>query len=475
MTEIQIAWLELMTVGGLGVILVLLGVTFNIIVKRQNQLCTKQTDGIVKQYGFPGNGRVYPIVEYFVNGTCYKTKKIFCGIKTTQISGVPVPVKSEVYEDEKGWLHVKTGSIANLRQLAEQLWPINSKMTVYYNPNNPKKCYVDRPISKSFTSMMFIIMGIVTIGFVIIYVIIFCFCALAPKFGMNGKKWKSLIGRLNVKQSETDYSKEVSAALASQAVGRFLKESDNDTAKNIGSAMQVAGAVSTVSTSIDMLSEAGSNAENMAHAYRIPIPDIKKQLIAFAVIPILIVVGTYIPQYIKGKQAMDQRIAASAKQVEIVKKALEPVCVRVHADNPNESRSRSSYTVMGYLRDSGATDCYVHVQVNNSGTIINISYVEGVDINKSLEENLMQTEKDFATLQKSFENLNVSVSNPEILSYQAIPQQFKDEFLNGTFYKSFRFYDQDAPISLSCSFDTETEDQFDEYTRPKIHFFLGSK
>ena len=47
-------------------------------------------------------------------------------------------MKSEVYEDEKGWLHVKTGAIANLRQFAEQLWPINSKMTVYYNPNNPK-------------------------------------------------------------------------------------------------------------------------------------------------------------------------------------------------------------------------------------------------------------------------------------------------------------------------------------------------
>ena len=163
MTEIQIAWLELMTVGGLGVILVLLGVTFNIIVKRQNKLCTKKTDGIIKQYGFPGNGRVYPIVEYFVNGTCYKAKKKFRGIKTTQLSGVPVPMKPEVYEDEKGWLHVKTGAIANLHQLAEQLGPINSKMTVYYNPNNPKKCYVDRPISKSFTSMMFIIMGIVTI------------------------------------------------------------------------------------------------------------------------------------------------------------------------------------------------------------------------------------------------------------------------------------------------------------------------
>ena len=26
-------------------------------------------------------------------------------------------MKSEVYEDEKGWLHVKTGAIANLRQI----------------------------------------------------------------------------------------------------------------------------------------------------------------------------------------------------------------------------------------------------------------------------------------------------------------------------------------------------------------------
>ena len=47
MDEIQIARLALMMVGGLGVILVLLGVTFNIIVKRQNKLCTKKTDGII--------------------------------------------------------------------------------------------------------------------------------------------------------------------------------------------------------------------------------------------------------------------------------------------------------------------------------------------------------------------------------------------------------------------------------------------
>lgn len=151
-------------VGGLGVILALSGVIINIVAKRQSKLCTKLTEGIVIQYGFPGEGRMYPIVEYFVDGTCYETRKKFRGVKTKKISGLlPIQVQSKAYEDEQGWLHVKIGPIANLRQLAEQLWPIDSKMTVYYNPNNPKNCYVDRPISESVTSMVFVLMGMVTI------------------------------------------------------------------------------------------------------------------------------------------------------------------------------------------------------------------------------------------------------------------------------------------------------------------------
>lgn len=163
MSEIQIAWLELITVGGLGVILALSGVIINIVQKKQNRLCTKKTEGIVTQYGFPGEGRMYPIVEYFVEGRGYKTRKKFRGVKTKKMSGLlSIQVESKAYEDERGWLHVKIGPIANLRQLAEQLWPIDSKMTVYYNPNNPKKCYVDRPASESATSMIFVLTGITT-------------------------------------------------------------------------------------------------------------------------------------------------------------------------------------------------------------------------------------------------------------------------------------------------------------------------
>ena len=63
MSKLQIAWLELITVGGLGVILVLAGIISSISTKKKNKSCTKQTEGIVVQYGFSGTGRMYPIVE----------------------------------------------------------------------------------------------------------------------------------------------------------------------------------------------------------------------------------------------------------------------------------------------------------------------------------------------------------------------------------------------------------------------------
>lgn len=169
MTEIQIAWLELIMVGGIGFALALSGIIINIVGKKRNKACTEQTEGNVIQHGFPGDGRMYPIVEYSVNGISYKTKKKFRGVKTKSISGFPIHVQSNAYEDDKGWLHVKVGPITNLRHLAEQLWPIGCKMTVFYNPSNPNQCYVERPISGSFVSTMFVIGGGVVIfsGFVV--------------------------------------------------------------------------------------------------------------------------------------------------------------------------------------------------------------------------------------------------------------------------------------------------------------------
>ena len=64
MSELQIAWLELGIVGGLGAIFVFVGIIMVVVISRKNKLCTRQTNGVVTGHRFPGQGKMYPIIEY---------------------------------------------------------------------------------------------------------------------------------------------------------------------------------------------------------------------------------------------------------------------------------------------------------------------------------------------------------------------------------------------------------------------------
>lgn len=302
------------------------------------------------------------------------------------------------------------------------------------------------------------------IAFVVINLVIFCYCTLAPRFGMKGQQWK-------------DRSGAVAGAMALQSSGRLLSRSDNDTAKSVGGALEVAGGISAVATAADILLETRAKVEAIAEAYEIPIPSIKKQLIAFAIIPMLIIIGMYVPQYVHGNQEMKDNIALASEQISIVEKALEPVCEYVSADDPNEHYKDYGYHVRGYLkeRDSDKQACYVYVDFDESGVVKEISYCEELDVDASLEENLSNIESDFEKLQAPLENLEVSVANAELLALHRLPDQFKEDFLKGNLYESIRVNEDDDSIRVYCSFDTEPEEDFDEYTRPRVYLHVKAK
>lgn len=46
--------------------------------------------------------------------------------------------------------------------------------------------------------------------------VIFCYCALAPRFGMRGKQWKEMQRRLAVEQSEKDRSAQIAGVVGTQ-------------------------------------------------------------------------------------------------------------------------------------------------------------------------------------------------------------------------------------------------------------------
>lgn len=163
MTDSQIALLALLAVGGIGLIIVIAGVLIKIIATKKNAACTMMTTGVVIKHKFAGGGRFYPVVAFKVNGKSYTTKKKFNGIIRVQRTGLLIPTNNAAWEDDKGYLHVKTGPIANMRLLAEQLWPLGSQINVFYDPRNPNKNYVERPISNIFVSRAFLFAGLGTI------------------------------------------------------------------------------------------------------------------------------------------------------------------------------------------------------------------------------------------------------------------------------------------------------------------------
>lgn len=306
---------------------------------------------------------------------------------------------------------------------------------------------------------------------------IFCYCALAPRFGMQGKQWKELQGRLTVAQSNKDRSAEVAGVFATQAAGRLLKDSDSDAMRNLGDAAEIAGAVGAVATAADVLAETSSNAEAMATAYGVVIPSAKKQIIALVVVPVIVLLGAYIPQFVQGSSELQARKDTVAKQLAIAQKALEPVCERVAADDPYESYHDYGYRIIGYLRDNdlSAQAAYVYLTFDADGMLTSVDYTSQIDPEASFEDNLARAEQDIATLCAPLNGLDISAAAPGLLTPCSLSNEFKQAFLAGSLYEEISIKTEDDSIKSYYTFDTDPKDEFDEYTHPEISLMLSAK
>ena len=171
MAQQQIALLELAFVGGLGAILFITGILIKVLTERKNSRCTSKTVGKVIRHSFMGDGRITPVVEYEVGGARYTCRKRFNGIIKVHSTRLDEP---DAWEDEKGYLHVRTGILSNMRQLAQTLWPVGSEMEVYYDPDDSGTSYVGAPVDNAVLGRVFLITGagIVALGILLYFLIL---------------------------------------------------------------------------------------------------------------------------------------------------------------------------------------------------------------------------------------------------------------------------------------------------------------
>ena len=316
------------------------------------------------------------------------------------------------------------------------------------------------------------------IAFVIVFCVLFCYGALVPKFGMQGKRWAALAEQLRVQQTAEDRSAETAAALGLSAAGSLLNHSDNETAKGLGDVAAVAGAAATAAVAAEQLSEIGGNAEAMANAYGVPIPDTKRALLAMIVMPVLVMVTIYGARYLSATESMQKSQAAAAAQIELLTTALEDAGLASKTvGNPTEEYRDEGYAVYGFIsgdymsHDGGEVD----IDLDNNGLVTDVWYSRRVDVGMSLEENLALAQRDFSKLGEALSSSKAQAKTEALLTEHEFSEEFCQQFVAGDFYTEIWLSDRTDDYYIYYFFNPEEQSIFDSTTQPEIKLSIKAR
>ena len=130
----------------------------------QKKRCTEKVKGTVKRYSFLNRNGIYlPIVSYSVGGKNYKvTGPEYKAYKIISKS-TPFSENETGISEKNQVLTINRASnyfVGFHRNPIEKLYPKNSEIEVYYDPENPKLSYVLRYCNKKWCFWLMFFAGI---------------------------------------------------------------------------------------------------------------------------------------------------------------------------------------------------------------------------------------------------------------------------------------------------------------------------
>lgn len=137
----------------------------------QEKKCSNKVKGIVKKYtlssrGGQNSGIHLPIVYYTVNSKEYKVVGPEYKVYKVITKSTPLSENSMEYKEENQVLTINRTSnslVSVYKNPIEKLYPINSEIDVYYNPENPKLSYVLRYCNKKWAFWLTFFSGVLVL------------------------------------------------------------------------------------------------------------------------------------------------------------------------------------------------------------------------------------------------------------------------------------------------------------------------
>ncbi len=304
-------------------------------------------------------------------------------------------------------------------------------------------------------------------------------CGVVARRGLGSAHWQELEREAIGDNANIGTNPAVAGGIGVAAAGRLVDTLDNDDLDALSTGLEIAGAAMSAYGFFDTMRRMSRAAAAVARAHGMELPGLGRTRLLVIGLPPLLLTLSFIPRFIDSAAQSSEAQEASARAIQALNTALEPACSYTLADDPLEHRQDSGYRVSGNITDEdGDIVASVSVETDEYGAVDSVVYNADVDIARTPEENLAFAEENFARFYEAISSVDVKAERIELLdtglvNAPVLPDQFRQAFLTGDYYTAIDTdLDDTGTLRAWALFDTEPEEEFDEYTSPQISVYL---
>lgn len=304
-------------------------------------------------------------------------------------------------------------------------------------------------------------------------------CGVVARRGLGSAHWQELEREAIGGNANIGTNPAVAGGIGVAAAGRLVDTLDNDDLDALSTGLEIAGAAMSAYGFFDTMRRMSRAAAAVAHAHGMELPGLGRTRLLVIGLPLLLLTLSFVPRFIDSAAQSSASQEASARAIQAFNTALEPVCSYTLADDPLAHHKDSGYRVSGNITDEdGDIVASVSVETDEYGAVDSVVYNADVDIVRTPEENLAFVEECFARFYEAISSVDVKAERIELLdtglvNAPVLPDQFRQAFLTGDYYTAIDTdLDDTGTLRAWALFDTEPEEEFDEYTSPQISVYL---
>lgn len=286
--------------------------------------------------------------------------------------------------------------------------------------------------------------------------------------------WIRLKAGAGLLPSQEEYLEHLRQIQGMNSAGKMMQRFEGTTLEQTGKTLQAAAAAQTVSLVSRTMGAVKRDAVRMAAIYQIKVPRAKKYVRLMVLVPVLLLIAVFLPEYAASKSASDVERERAAAVVYEIRDALESECAIVIIDDPAEEYRASGYHVLGELNERERQDgSYVSLYVGNDGLIQEVHYMLSIDIQATKEDNLERVQQDAERLHRLLVNSGAEASDAGLLEFPEPPAGFVEQFVDGSYYEGINIHDESA--NCSAAYLTDPEDVNNEYDSFLFYLKMGKE